>query len=47
MVKEEADKEVVVVEGEEVQHLQLDTEKYVEGGFWQIILMIRKLWRSR
>ena len=30
MVKEEADKEVVVVEGEEVQHLQLDTEKYVE-----------------
>ena len=28
VVKEEADKEVVVVEGEEVQHLQLDTEKY-------------------
>ena len=31
MVKEEADKEVVVVEGEEVQHLQLDTEKYVKA----------------
>ena len=31
VVKEEADKEVVVVEGEEVQHLQLDTEKYVEA----------------
>ena len=31
VVKEEADKEVVVVEGEEVQQLQLDTEKYVEA----------------